>query len=131
MKHNREIKKILKSVENKKGLLDIEKIKALSDNDKDIVVKGLLNTNYPIVEEFITENMKSVLISYGYFLKQKSNGYIFICNCQNIYRLKVSQDIDNINNNIKRAYNLYIKLNGIIKENISFDDFYKEFAKSK
>lgn len=131
MKYVREIKKILKSVENKKKLLDIDKIKSLSNEDKDLVVNVLLHQNYPIVKEFITKNMKSALIDYGYFLEQKSNGYTFLCNCQNIYRLKVSHDIDKIDNNVKHAYELYCNLKNTLRDDISFDDFYLEYIKIK
>jgi hypothetical protein len=69
-----------------KKWFDTEKVKLLTPEEKDIVVKVLLRFRMPIVKEFVdSEENKTLLQRYGYFEQVTSkNGLITLfCSAEN------------------------------------------------
>lgn len=70
-----------------KDVFDLDKIKALPETDKTIVVSFLVKFQMPIVTAFIPENMISWLHSMGYLYIAQTPEHFFLITCENKSKL--------------------------------------------
>lgn len=81
---NTEFNKELKNLSNKKGFLDITKIKAAPEELKRKLLYKIVKHRHPVVIELIPESELSWLHSMGYLYTKKGKIYNFLCTCENL-----------------------------------------------
>lgn len=74
-----------------KGLIDLEKVKVMSEDDRAFMVQTIVRHRHAVVKELVPQHLVSWIHSMGYLYTASNARFTFMCTSENM------KEVNNVN----------------------------------